>query len=198
MVLLGLMLMKVLLINNKKIFDTNKISSQCLDKTNVTQNMITSIIDNEVENLKEAGFGGFKMKRILLICLFLSFGLFSFGQEIIVTSVVFDGDLSGIYDGKGSWPSSNPVKSRWDALFEKYKLVQFQNDPFNPNELLDKITKTGWDAVKKNRGRGIINGFMGVTAYSVYLTMNNKKYICLYYNEAFKYDSYYYWAYEVR
>jgi len=138
------------------------------------------------------------VKRKLLFYLFLTFGLFCFGQELTVTSVVFDGDLSGIFDGKGKWPSSNPVKSRWDALFEKYKLVRIQDDPFNPNKFLDKLTKTGWDAVLNNRGSGIINGFMGVTAYSVYLTMNNKKYICLYYNEAFEYNSYYCWAYEVR
>jgi hypothetical protein len=133
------------------------------------------------------------MKRVLLFCLFLSFGLICFGQELTVTSVVPDGGIGG---GEGSWPSINPVKSRWDNLFDRFNLVRLQDDPFNPNELIQRIGSRAWDAVKAQGDSMTL--YFGLQAYTVYLTMGNRRFICLLYNALGDTNRYWFWVYEVR
>ena len=134
------------------------------------------------------------MKKLWFFCLFFSIGLICFSQELVVTSVVPDGGLG--HDG-GQWPSSSsPVRARWDNLFTRFNLVQLVDDPFNRNELLQRIGNKAWDSVWAQGDS--MTRYFGREAYTVYITMGNRKFICFLYNALGETRRYWYWVYEVR
>jgi len=129
------------------------------------------------------------MKRVLLFCLFLSFGLICFGQELTVTSVVSDGKWMSDIDGGGNWPNDLQVGPRWNSLFKKYNLVRLENDPFNPNQFIGRIGEMA---------AGKTDGFPGGAAYSVYFTMGDRRFICFIYYGVLAIRQYWCWVYEVK
>ena len=134
------------------------------------------------------------MKRLLFWGVFFSIGLICFSQELRITSVVSDGS-AGLSDG--NWPSSiAPARSRWDNHFTRYNLVQLENDPFRPNELIEKIGSRAIDAV--NAQNDSVTRYFGRQAYTVYFTMENRRFICFLYNMLYETNRFYYWVFEIK
>ena len=136
------------------------------------------------------------MKKVLYLGLLLSIGFICYAQEITVTRVDFDGGLG--HDG-GQWPSHvGPVRARWDSLFDRFNLVRLQdNDPFNPNPLVQRLNDAAINAVVAQGNSMTLN--FGRQAYTVYLTMGNRRFIVLLYNGlGSRTRSWWCWVYEVR
>lgn len=134
--------------------------------------------------------------QLLLIC---CISKLCFSQELTVARVDRDGTCPDYRSWPGNmfgWSVTSEVKTRWDNLFNRYNLVRFEDDPFNPNEFMQRIASAAWNAVIERYGYHHIYDLY-YPAYTVYLTMENRRFICLLilYNNC---RSYTYWAYEIR
>jgi hypothetical protein len=89
----------------------------------------------------------------------------------------------------GYWPKDNQVSSRWDRLFLKYNLLRLEDDPFNRNNLLLRIQEMAANVTDADFGR---------SAYTVYLTMGNRKFICFLYYGSRNLDEYWSWVYDIK
>lgn len=128
------------------------------------------------------------MKKIILLFLLIQFGINCFCQDLVITSTDYDGEISIQFD-KGNWPISNQVRTRWDNILKKYNLISLESDPFNPNILQNRIIDMVKNAVEMP--------WYGRSAYTIYFTMGNKRYICLMYSEYLD-SSRWYWIFEVK
>ncbi|GHV86229.1 hypothetical protein AGMMS50230_18370 [Spirochaetia bacterium] len=131
------------------------------------------------------------MNKVLFFGLFLFVGVICFTQELEITSVGYNGEFNWYTQKPGQWPYERTIKSQWDELISKYKLIELSSDPFNRNVLADRISNL---AIKS-----IPNNIHGGHAYTVYLTMGSRRFICFLYDLGNPVDGIYYysWAHEV-
>jgi hypothetical protein len=131
------------------------------------------------------------MKYFTFFVILFSVGASCFAQQLQVTSVQDNGD----YYGDGQWPReplSATARSQWDSLFSKYSLVRVESDPFESNNLVDRIaglanSETAFDTLGLRQNN---------KAYTVYISWGNRRFICF-----IVYDirgDYYTWTYEVK
>jgi len=129
------------------------------------------------------------MKKLMLLGVFLFIGLNCFGQELQVTSIVSDGIIVSMLDKGGRWPQDYQVAPRWNDVLKKYNLIFLEDDPFKPNDLIQKISRMA---------ENVTDAFPGGKAYTVYFTMGNRKFICFLYYEVANMNEYYFWACEIK
>ena len=110
-------------------------------------------------------------------------------SELHITSVVPDGSIISMLNRGGRWPQDGLVAPRWNNVRRSFNLVQLQNDPFNPNELIQRIG---------NMASNVTDAFPGGKAYTVYFTMGDRRFICFIYYEVTNLREYSFWAFEVR
>ena len=128
------------------------------------------------------------MNKIIILGFFLFIGLNCFSQELQITSVVSDGTIISMLNRGGRWPQDFQVGPRWNNVREKYNLIRLEDDPFRPNDLIQRI---GFMAENNT------DAFPWGKAYTVYFTMGNRQFICFLYYEVGNMREYYFWAFEV-
>jgi hypothetical protein len=131
------------------------------------------------------------MNKALFFGLFLFIGINCFSQQLVIASIERNGSVM-LFDRDGNWPTSSNVSDKWNSLFTRYNLVKLESDPFNPNQLIDRIIDMADNSTVSPDGftldrRG--------NAYTAYLTMGNRRFICLFYYE--QRGAGWYWVFEI-
>ena len=125
------------------------------------------------------------MKKIFLFSLLVIIGANCFSQEPVVTTIARDGTVPWEFEPSG-WPRGH-VGTQWNNLISRLNLVQLIDDPFNPNELHRRIGRAAFNATS-----GV--EYWGVYAYTVYLTMGNRRFVVFLFNTSGRQH----WIFEVR
>jgi hypothetical protein len=107
-----------------------------------------------------------------------------FAQELQITRVENNGSDVGI---DGHWPIYSRLADQWNALFKRYNLVSLNSDPFAQSD--------GLEARIRNLARRQFGDELDLrpAAYTVYLTMGSRRFICFILNS---YGDWYAWVYE--
>jgi hypothetical protein len=139
--------------------------------------------------------GLYKMKCFVFFGILFLIGMNCFAQQLKVTSVQDNGE----YIGFGEWPKNNffsaRARSEWDSLFSKYNLVEVESDPFEGNNLADRIASIANGATGTTYSSGLPRPRPFNKAYTVYMSWGNRRFICFI---AYDLSDYYTWAYEVK
>jgi hypothetical protein len=129
------------------------------------------------------------MKKYLILGLFFLVGLYCFAQELVVTRIEDNTNRNWGLNGNGKWPTGDSGRE-WDAVLNSYNMVRLQNsDPFAQSDPLeDRIAELSHKKAFPDDNGG---------PHTVYLTMGNRKFICLIYSPVLS-SSYYSWTYEIK
>ena len=116
------------------------------------------------------------MKKLVFFVTFALFTTAIFAQELAITRVEDNTTQNwavGMRDN--GWPAGGSGR-QWDAVLNKYKVVRLRNsDPFAASDPLeDRIIQLSVER---------LDDWMNIFGpHTVYLTMENRKFICLIYN----------------
>ena len=132
-----------------------------------------------------------RMWKLSIMVLILFIGLVDglSAQELRVTNV----QDNGTYHGEAKWPMYGTARDQWDSLFSKYNLVRVESDPFGSNSLAGTIARLANKATLQ--GNGYAPDFK---AYTIYLALGNRRFICLIAYRVGNIDDYWTWVYEVK
>jgi hypothetical protein len=126
-------------------------------------------------------------KAIFFGVLVLFFGRFCFSQELQVVNTVYNGKILDS-EPDSQYPQDPQVKGQWDKLFKSYDLERIERDAFNNNDLWSRIAGLSRKSVDAGSGE----------AYSVFLTMEGRRFICLLRWSNDRQDYAWHWIYEIK
>ena len=126
-------------------------------------------------------------KAILFGGLVLFLGVFCFSQELQVVNTIYNGKISN-FEQDNQYPQNPQVKGQWDKLFTTYNLVPIERDAFNSNDLWSRIAALSRMAVDAGSGE----------AYSIFLMMGNRRFVCLLRWSNDRQDYAWHWIYEIK
>jgi hypothetical protein len=109
-------------------------------------------------------------KKMIIFSLLLFVGMNCFSQQLRIISTESN-PASGWLAGPGAWPVGG-LREQWNAVINKYNLVRLQTDPFEKNELEDRIHTLINDTY---------NVEINVQPFTAYLTMGNRRFVCFAY-----------------
>ena len=127
-------------------------------------------------------------KRIILFGgLLLILGTFCFSQELRVVNTLYNGRISDS-EPENQYPQNPQVKGQWDRWFERYNLVPIERNEFNNRDLWNRIATLSRQAVVAGLGE----------TYSVFLRMDDRRFICLLRWSNNRLDYVWHWIYEIK
>ena len=126
-------------------------------------------------------------KAVLFWGLVLFLGMFCFSQELQVVNTIFNGKITGS-EPDNLYPQNPQVRGQWDKLLESYNLVPVERDLFSSNDLWGRIAALSRKSVDPDFGE----------AYSVFLTLGYRRFICLLRWSNDRPDYAWHWIYEIK
>ena len=126
-------------------------------------------------------------KAIIFGGLFIILGVFCFSQELQVMNTIYNGKALDS-EPDNQYPQNPQVRGQWDKLIKDYNLAPVERDVFSNNDLWSRIAALSRKSVDFGFGE----------AYSVFLTMGYRRFICLLRWSKDRQDFAWHWIYEIK